>query len=53
MIDGMITKLLAEANEEADHKGWSGRNIPVEFGSWLMKPQAFLLLARTAQNMIL
>jgi uncharacterized protein YoxC len=22
MIDGMITKLLAEANEEADHKGW-------------------------------
>jgi chromosome segregation ATPase len=22
MIDAMITKLLAEANEEADHKGW-------------------------------
>jgi uncharacterized protein YoxC len=22
MIDSMITKLLAEANEEADHKGW-------------------------------
>merc|ERR1719502_1869607 len=22
MIDGMIAKLLAEANEEADHKGW-------------------------------